>query len=46
MFQGLGFIPGSFMTSQSRWVYIGAAMDAVAIGLWILAAWQGRKSIR
>ena len=45
LLQGLGFIAGSFMTSQTRWVYIGAGMDVIAVLLWIIAARNRRKSM-
>ena len=36
--QGLGFIPGSFMTGRSEWAAIGGTMAAVGVlGLWWLA---------
>ena len=36
--QGLGFIPGSFMTGRSEWAAIGGIMAAGgALGLWWLA---------
>jgi hypothetical protein len=36
--QGLGFIPGSFMTGRSEWAAIGGVMAASgALGLWWLA---------
>jgi cytochrome c biogenesis protein CcdA len=44
LLQGLGFIAGSFMTSETRWVHIGAGMDVVAVGLWTLAACRSRKT--
>jgi len=34
--QGLGYIPGSFMTGDTHWFWIGGAM--VVAGLAILAA--------
>jgi len=34
--QGLGYIPGSFMTGDMKWFWIGGAM--VVVGLAILAA--------
>ncbi|TMF43812.1 MAG: hypothetical protein E6I23_09445 [Chloroflexi bacterium] len=34
--QGLGYIPGSFMTGDMHWFWIGGAM--VVVGLAILAA--------
>lgn len=33
--QGLGYIPGSFMTGDIRWFWIGGAM--VVVGLAVLA---------
>jgi len=36
--QGLGLIPGSFMTGRTEWAAIGGTMAAVAaLGLWWLA---------
>jgi hypothetical protein len=33
--QGLGLIPGSFMTGRSEWAAIGGTMAAVGVlGLW------------
>ena len=32
-FQGIGVIPGSFMTGQSEWAVIGAALVAGAVSL-------------
>jgi len=34
--QGLGYIPGSFMTGDMHWFWIGGAM--VVVGLTIVAA--------
>jgi len=34
--QGLGYIPGSFMTGDMKWFWIGGAM--VVLGVAILAA--------
>ena len=35
-FQGIGVIPGSFMTGQSEWAVIGAALVAGAVAsLWL-----------
>ena len=36
--QGLGFIPGSYMTGRTEWAAIGGTMAAIAVlGLWWLA---------
>ena len=36
-FQGVGVIPGSFMTGRSEWAVIGAALVAGAVALiWLL----------
>jgi hypothetical protein len=43
LLQGLGFIAGSFMTNQTRWVYIGGAMDALAVALLVLAARRSKR---
>jgi hypothetical protein len=37
-FQGIGVVPGSFMTGRSEWSFIGAAM----VGLAVLALWLSR----
>ena len=42
--QGLGYIPGSFMTGDMHWFWIGGAM--VVAGLAILAATFLRAAIR
>ena len=34
--QGLGYIPGSFMTNDKRWFWIGSAMVVVGVALWIM----------
>ena len=31
--QGINVIPGSFMTGDIKWTFIGAALDAAALGL-------------
>jgi len=31
--QGLGFIPGSFMTGDMKWFWIGLAMIVVGLGV-------------
>ena len=36
--QGLGLIPGSYMTGRTEWAAIGGTMAAIAVlGLWWLA---------
>ena len=41
-FQGVGVVPGSFMTGRTEWAAIGAAMVGVAaLGLW-LSVGRGR----
>ena len=42
--QGLGYVPGSFMTGDMHWFWIGGAM--VVAGLAILAATFLRAAIR
>jgi hypothetical protein len=35
-FQGIGVLPGSFMTGRSEWSYIGGALVAAGgLGLWL-----------
>ena len=34
--QGLNLIPGSFMTGNRQWFYIGTAMIVVGLGLIVL----------
>jgi hypothetical protein len=36
-FQGIGIIPGSFMTGRSEWAVIGAALVAGAAALYLLS---------
>jgi hypothetical protein len=34
-FQGIGLLPGSFMTGRGEWAYIGAALAGIGLlGLW------------
>jgi hypothetical protein len=40
-FQGIGIIPGSFMTGRSEWAVIGAALVAGAAALLWLAGLIG-----
>jgi hypothetical protein len=42
--QGLGYIPGSFMTGDVHWFWIGAVM--VVCGLAVTAAAFLRRSVR
>jgi hypothetical protein len=43
-FQGIGVLPGSFMTGRSEWAYIGAALVAIAVlGMWLS---RGRNGAR
>jgi hypothetical protein len=42
-FQGIGVLPGSFMTGQTRWAVNG--IIAVAVGL-ALVAWSRRRARR
>lgn len=37
VFQGLGIVGGSFMTGQSRWIYIGLATAVVGVALFVRA---------
>jgi hypothetical protein len=37
--QGIGVIPGSFMTGRSEWAYIGAAL----VGIGVLVLWLSRS---
>lgn len=40
--QGLGFIPGSFMTGQLMWAIIGAIL--IALAAWLLwSTFRGRS---
>ena len=40
-FQGIGVIPGSFMTGRSEWAVIGAALVAGAVALFWLSGMLG-----
>jgi hypothetical protein len=35
--QGLGYIPGSFMTNDPHWFWIGSAMIVVGLALGVVA---------
>jgi len=37
-FQGIGVLPGSFMSGQRQWAINGVIVDAVGIGLLVVAA--------
>ena len=42
--QGIGVLPGSFMTGQTRWAVIGGV--AFVVGLALLVAARRRKAAR
>ena len=42
-FQGIGIIPGSFMTGRSEWAVIGAALVAGAAALFWLSGIAAKK---
>jgi len=41
-FQGIGVLPGSFMSGDRTWAYIGGAM--VAVGVLLAFIWPVRRS--
>ena len=41
-FQGVGVLPGSFMSGDRTWAYIGGAM--VAVGVLLAFVWPVRRS--
>jgi hypothetical protein len=41
--QGLGFIPGSFMTGDMKWFWIGSAMAVVGLALGAGGLLTGRR---
>ena len=44
-FQGIGVIPGSFMTGRSEWAVIGAALVAGAVALlWLTGIRRSRET--
>jgi hypothetical protein len=45
-FQGIGVIPGSFMTGRSEWAVIGAALVAGAVALFWLSGVMGTRDRR
>jgi hypothetical protein len=42
--QGLGYIPGSFMTGVMTWFWIGSAMVIVGLAIAIGGVLTGRRS--
>lgn len=38
--QGLGYIPGSFMTGDVKWFWIGAGMIVVGVAVGAAALWR------
>ena len=38
--QGLGYIPGSFMTGDVKWFWIGAGMIVVGVEVGAAALWR------
>ncbi len=43
--QGTGVFPVGGMAFQSKWTYIGIALDAVAVVLFLVANWRRRKNL-
>ena len=41
--QGLGFIPGSFMTGDKKWFVIGSAMVVIGLALGAGGLLSGRR---
>ena len=41
--QGLGYIPGSFMTGDMKWFWIGSAMVLVGVALGAGGVLTGRR---
>jgi hypothetical protein len=41
--QGLGFIPGSFMTGDMKWFWIGSGMVIVGLVLGAAGVFSGRR---
>jgi hypothetical protein len=35
LFQGIGMLPGSFMTGQTRWAVIGAMCALIGLRMWL-----------
>ena len=43
LLQGVGVLPGSFMTGQAFWAVVGAILLAVGVSLVSVAFWTGRR---
>jgi F0F1-type ATP synthase membrane subunit c/vacuolar-type H+-ATPase subunit K len=44
--QGLGYIPGSFMTGDMKWFWIGSAMVVVGLAIGLGGIVSGRRQSR
>jgi hypothetical protein len=44
--QGLGYIPGSFMTGDMKWFWIGSAMVVVGLAIGAGGIVSGRRQSR
>jgi LPXTG-motif cell wall-anchored protein len=43
--QGLGYIPGSYMTGDIKWFWIGSVMVVVGLGLGLFGFVRRRKAV-
>ncbi len=43
--QGLGYIPGSYMTGDIKWFWIGSAMVVVGLALGVVAVLRPAKRV-
>jgi len=43
--QGLGYIPGSYMTGDIKWFWIGSAMVVVGLALGVVAVLRPAKGV-